>query len=281
MAEQATRRAGRPKKAAPAVGFATEAPEPTPQPKKSLEFKVPKKKEAADVVYRIIKGGGVAFMLPQKELTVFDESTQNVRSIRYCPSEPSIYVDEQSENPRKEAVIFYDKLLAVPRTKPNLQAFLDAHPMNKANGGGTFYRVDKTQESKVSVDKEFAIADAITAVRDKSINELLPVAIYHNLKIDREFSEVRYDLLQIAKKNPTAFMESFDKPSVRARAIAVQANDYQIIKVSSSGAYWFDTNTLIVSNPVGMDSYDTLVRFMLTEKGSDVLSRLEDELSKL
>jgi len=30
-----------------------------------------------------------------------------------------------------------------------------------------------------------------------------------------------------------------------------------------------------------MDSYDTLVRFMLTEKGSDVLSRLEDELSKL
>lgn len=276
MAEQATRRAGRPKKAAPAPSQA-----PVADTKKSLEFKLPKPKEQTDAVYRIKKGGGVAFMLGQAAVTVFDEETQKVRSIRYCPAEPSIYVDEQSENPRKEAIIFYDKMLAVPRTKPNLQAFLDAHPSNQANGGAVFYRVDKVKDSKQNVEQEFAIADAVTAVRDRSINELLPVAIYHNLKIDREFSEVRYDLLQIAKKNPTAFMESFDKPAVRARAIAVQANDYQIIKVNNSGTYWFDTNAMIVSNPVGMDTYDTLVRFMLTEKGADVLNRLEDELSKL
>ena len=276
MAEQATRRVGRPKKAE----TASSQPAPKEQ-KKSLEFKVRKPKEERDSVYRIKKGGGVAFMLGQAAVTVFDEETKRVRSIRYCPAEPSIYVDEQSENPRKEAIIFYDKMLAVPRTKPNLQAFLDAHPSNIANGGGVFYRVDKVKDSKESVEKEFAVAEAVTAVRDKSINQLLPVAIYYDLKIDREFSEVRYDLLQIAKNNPTAFMEAFDKPSVRARAIAVQANDYQIIKVNSSGTYWFDSNTLIVSNPVGMDTYDTLVRFMLTEKGSGVLSRLEEELSKL
>ena len=96
MAEQATRRVGRPKKAA------TASSQPAPkEKKKSLEFKIPKPKEQRDAVYRIKKGGGVAFMLGQSAVTVFDEETKSVRSIRYCPAEPSIYVDEQSENPRK------------------------------------------------------------------------------------------------------------------------------------------------------------------------------------
>ena len=207
MSEQTTkRRAGRPKKPAPVEPTSSNA---------SLQFRVPEKKETGDSLYRVTKGGGVAFMLPQKAVTVFDEATKNVRSIRYCPAEPSIYVDEQSDSPKREAIIFYDKMLAVPKTKPNLQQFLDAHPMNKANGGSAFYKVDALKSSKQNVEKEFQVADAVTAVRDKSINELLPVAIYHNLKIDRDFTEVRYDLLQIAKKNPSSFMESFDKPSVR------------------------------------------------------------------
>lgn len=278
MSEQKRRAPGRPKKTqeTAVVEPVMEAPK-----KKELEFKRPKVDKPKDSVFRILRGGGIAFMLPQSAMTVYDEEKNTVRSIRYCPSEPSIYVDEQSENARKEPVIFYDKLLAVPRTKPNLLAFLEAHPNNVANGGSVFEKIDNKKKSQENIQKEFAVADAVRMVRDKSMNELLPVAIYNSLNINRDFSEVRYDLLRIAKNDPTSFIESFDKPEVRTRAIATQANDYQIIKINESGTYWFDSNSLIVSNPVGMESIDTFVRFLLTEKGSSVLSRLEDELSSL
>jgi hypothetical protein len=249
--------------------------------KTTIQFKQPKVEAPKDSVYRIKKGGGVAYMLPTKAVTVFDEESGNVRSIRYCPAEPSIYVDEQSENPRAEPVIFYDKLLVVPKTKPNLINYLDNHPQNSKNGGYVFEKVDSKKSSSEGAAKEFLVSDAVQMVKNKSINELLPVAIYYGLNVSRDFSEVRYELLLRAKENPSAFIESFDNPSVRTRAIAVQAENYQIISIKNSGAYWFDTNALIVSNPVGMDATDTLVRFLLTEKGSSVLSKLEEELSSL
>lgn len=278
MSEQKRRAPGRPKKTqeTAVVEPVMEAPK-----KKELEFKRPKINEPKDSVFRIVRGGGIVLMLPQNAVTVYDEEKKTVRSIRYCPSEPSIYVDEQSENARKEAVIFRDKILAVPRTKPNLLAFLETHPANRANGGGLFEKIDNKKKSQDSIERDFAVADAVRMVRDKSMNELLPVAIYNSLNINRDFSEVRYDLLRIAKNDPAGFIQSFDKPEVRTRAIAKQAHDYQIIKVINSGAYWFDSNGLIVSNPVGMDSMDTFVRFLLTEKGGSVLSRLEDEISSL
>jgi len=278
MSEQKRRAPGRPKKTqeTAVVEPVMEAPK-----KKELQFKKPEVKKAENSVFRIVRGGGIAYMLPQSSMTIYDEEKNTVRSIRYCPNEPSIYVDEQSDNARKEPVIFYDKMLMVPKTKPNLLAFLEAHPSNRANGGSVFEKIDNKKKSQDNIEKEFAVADAVRMVRDKSMNELLPVAIYNNLNINRDFSEVRYDLLRIAKNDPTGFIQSFDKPEVRTRAIATQANDYQIIKVTNSGAYWFDSNSLIVSNPVGMESMDTFVRFLLTEKGGSVLSRLEDELSSL
>ena len=46
-------------------------------------------------------------MLPQKGVTVYDPVQEDtVREIRYCPNEPSIYVDEQSDNAIKESVAF-------------------------------------------------------------------------------------------------------------------------------------------------------------------------------
>ena len=54
-----------------------------------------------------------------------------------------------------------------------------------------------------------------------------------------------------------------------------------MINVKSNGVYWFDSNSLIVSVPVGQDPVDVMVRFCLTEKGASVLGDLEDRLEKL
>lgn len=264
---------GRPKKTAPA------APKAAPVKKRTVVRR--EQDPISHAEYEIISGGGVVTMLPQKGVTVYDAEKDTVREIRYCPNEPSIWADEQGEKARKEAVVFRDKRLFVPREKPNLRKFIDVHPMNKANGGNLFRKIDKTRDAEKELQQEFLLNDAISMVREKSIEELLPVAIFFGFNVNAPTSEIRFNLLNTAKKKPAQFIESFDNPQVQARSIVKQAADYQFINLKPDGAYWFDSNALIVSVPAGQDPLDVLTRFCLTEKGSAVFSNLEEKLSTL
>ena len=231
--------------------------------------------------YEIPKNAGIVYMLPQKGITVYDSDLDTVREMRYCPNEPSIWADEQGDNARKETVAFREGKLFVAKDKPNLRKFMDLHPMNIGNGGKVFKQVDKKQDAEIELKKEFLLTDAIGMVRDKTINELLPIALYFGVNINTPVTEIRYNLLNIAKKKTEEFIQSFDSPQVQARSTVQQAKDYQIINVNDNGCYWFDSNRLIVSVPVGQDSMDVMVRFCLTEKGASVLSTLEDRLDRL
>lgn len=275
MAEQATRRTGRPKKAETAPAAVKEAPTPKPAKKRPTikrEEVVKQHKE-----FEIPRGGGVVYMLPQKGVTVYDAEKDTVREIRYCPNEPSIYVDEQSENAVKQTVAFRNGKLFVPKEKPNLRAFLEAHPQN----GPVFREVNKKKDAETEMAREFLVTEAIAKVRDTEINDLLPVAIYFKVNINTAVSEIRYNLLRIAKSKPEAFLQSFDSPSVMARSIIQQAKDYQFINVRPDGVFWFDSNSLIVSVPVGQEPIDVMTRFCLTEKGAATLASLEERLERL
>ena len=240
-----------------------------------------KEDSSTHVEFEIPSRAGVVYMLPQKGVTIFDSENDTVREIRYCPNEPSIYVDEQSDNAIKESVAFREGKLFVPKEKPNLRKFLESHPMNTANGGHIFRTVDKKKDASDELEKEFKVSEAVAMVRDKDINDLLPIALYFNVNINKPSSEIRFNLLRIAKSKPQDFIESFDSPSVTARSIVQQAKDYQIIEVKEDRCSWFDSKSMIVSVPVGQDPMDVMIRFCLTEKGSAVLSSLEERLEKL
>lgn len=232
-------------------------------------------------VYEIPKGGGVVFMLQSKGITMFDEESQSVREMRYCENEKSVWVDEQSDNAVRKPVLFTQGKLIVPRTKPNLQEFLDKHPQNIANGGNVFKLIQKDVSARLELDKEFSVNEAVSMIRDKNIGDLLPVAMYFNIDINRDSSEIRFDLLAEAKSNPSRFIESFDSPTVISRSKIKQAADYQIINLKENGCYWFDSNRLIIATPVGQDSLEVMSRFCLTEKGASVMASIDEELSKL
>jgi hypothetical protein len=253
---------------------------PAKQVKKSAPIK--RKVEApTSRVYQTVNGGGIVHMIQSKGITIFDEDSGQVREMRYCPNEPSIWRDEQSDSARKEAVVFRNGNLIVPRTKPNLMQYLDRHPGNQANGGNNFKLVDNNKDAQINLEKEFSVSEAIIAVRDKSIEELLPIAIYFGMNINRNASEIRFDLLQKAKKNPSEFLGAFDSPIVKVRALVKQCESYQIIALKNDGAYWFDSNKMIVANPAGHECDDTLARFLMTEKGATTRSSLEERLEKL
>jgi len=274
--EQTTKR--RASGAAKAATAANQAP--AKQVKKSAPIKR-KVEVPVTRVYQTVEGGGVVHMIQSKGVTIFDKETGNVREMRYCPNEPSIWRDEQSDNAKKQAVVFRNGSLVVPKEKPNLMAYLDLHPANQANGGNAFKLVDNKKDAEQNLAREFSVSEAIIAVRDKSIDELLPVAIYFGMDINRETSELRFDLLQKAKRDPEEFLSAFNSPIVKVRATVSQAASYQIISLKEDGAYWFDSNKMIVANPAGHDADDTLSRFLMTEKGATTLASLEERLERL
>ena len=279
---QTTRRAtGRPKAQPEAVKEA--APETAVMEAPAAKKRSIKRKETVlyHAEYEMPKNAGIVYMLPQKGITVYDSDLDTVREMRYCPNEPSIWADEQGDNARKETVAFRDGKLFVPKDKPNLRKFMDLHPMNINNGGKIFRQVDKKKDAEVELKKEFILSEAIGMVRDKDISELLPIAMYFGININVAVSEIRYNLLNIAKKKTAEFIQSFDSPQVQVRSTIQQAKDYQILNIKKDGCYWFDANSLIVSVPVGQDPMDVMVRFCLTEKGASVLSSLEEKLDRL
>lgn len=284
--EQTKKRPGRPKaqKSVAAQSAVKETVKDVPFSTTSTKKPLPiKRKEVVNqhAEFELIRKSGIVFMIPQKGVTVYDKEKDTVRELRYCPNEPSIWRDEQSENATRQSVIFRDGRIFVPKTQPNLRIFLERHPFNEANGGSVFRLVDKRRDAEKQLEKEFLLNDAIAMVRDKDINDLLPVAMFFNVNINASVSDIRFNLLRIAKTKTREFIESFDSPQVRTRSIIRQAADYQIIKLNDDAVKWFDANTMIVSVPVGQDPLDVMARFCLTEKGSSVLSTLEERLERL
>jgi hypothetical protein len=230
-------------------------------------------------IYQLVSGGGIWFKLSQSDITIYDSEKDTVRAIRYCPNEPSIYIDEQSPNGRRSHIVFSDKMLGVPANQPNLQDYLDKHPGNTKNGGGIFYEVNHEQKTDTLIQDEFLIHDAISLIREKSIDDLIPVILYLGISLEQRNQEIRRELLIEAKSNPKAFIEMFDNPLVKMRSSISLAASNGILKINQDGVFWTDSNRLILATPVGQDGVDMMTKFCLSEKGSlvhqEILKRLE------
>lgn len=226
--------------------------------------------------YRLVKKSGATFLMQQKNVTVVQNG--KLREIRYCPNEPSIYRDEQDDKSTRQAVVFLEGRIFVRPDQPNLAEYLDSHPDNKKNGGSRFYLYQEEVISEKKLEDEFKMHDAISLIRNKDLEELLSVAISFGINVDRPVNEIKHDLMVFAKKNPQTFIEAFDNPIVEMKTLLSQANKYQIINLNQKGAYWFDTNKMIVSVPAGKDPMDVFVRYCMTETAVPVVEEIKRQL---
>lgn len=223
--------------------------------------------------------GGVFLKIRNNNLSVFDPETGRVRGLRYCPQENSVWKDEQSEDALVEQVVFNNKMLVVPVEKPNLLRFLELHPGNKANGGSSFFKPEsKEKVAEATLEEEFAVTDAISLIKSRPIDELLPVAMSLKINTDQADLTIKREMVRQAKKDPRSFMAMFDSPMVHARSTVMQAFDFQIVEERRGAIVWFDTGKILVSVPVGQDPVDVLTRFAMTDKGASTRSELERQL---
>jgi hypothetical protein len=161
----------------------------------------PKAEERKGQIFSIPSGGGIIATI-KSEAIIYDPETNTNRQIRYCPNESSIFADEQSSLAVRRHVIFEGGLLYAPANQPNLLSFLELHPANRANGGGLFEEVNTENNAEVDINVEFLLHDAIGLIRSKSVDELIPVAIWLGIDTGQKNAEIKRELLLEAKANP-------------------------------------------------------------------------------
>ena len=225
--------------------------------------------------------GGIMLRVSSDKINVFDKETGKVRQMRYCPGENSIWVDEQSENALLGHVVFRNKTLTVAPTQPNLLEFLKKHPANRDNGGVSFYMLEPEKTAEKSVDTDFLIHDAISLIKSRSVEQLLPVAMSLNINTNQNSISIKRDLVSYAKRHPSKFIDMFDNPLVNARSTVMQAMEFQIVRDRGGAVVWYDTGKMICAVPVGQDAVEVLTRFCMTDNGASTLTELERQLEAI
>lgn len=274
--ETAKKPVGRPRKQQPQEAKQHSAPQTTTVDKRAafeedIYKRIPRE-------YEMISGGGILFLMGKSEYSTYDKERGAVVAIRYCESEGSIYKDEQSEASVMSPVVFENKRLFVPPTKPNLAAFLDKHPFNEANGGNVFRFVDYQKNAKDTIEKEFEVVDALVLVRTKPADDLLSVATSLGINTDRLMDEVKHDLTIYAKRNPAVFISMFDDPATKVKSDVKKAISFGVISTNGGYVRWKDTNNHIIAVPEGKDAVDIFVRYCLTEAGAPVYDEIKRQL---
>lgn len=231
--------------------------------------------------YKLARANGIACFIDTSGYTIYDKETKSRREVRYCENERSIFKDEQGEFAMRKPIKFKNGELFVEHTDPALIEVLDTHPKNVANGGNLFYKVDKAAAAENEVEDTYMAADAVTMVRKKTLDELMPVVMHLGINTNQTTFEIKKDLLVFAKADPKNFITRFDSPLVKLKAIVQNAADFGILDMKKEGVYWFDTQTLIITNPIGKDARETMAMFLTTDRGLPVLEELQKQLAEV
>ncbi|NQZ74570.1 MAG: hypothetical protein HRT61_00400 [Ekhidna sp.] len=233
----------------------------------------------AGKLYKLSGKGGVACMIPTKEIIVEEEG--KVRKLRYCKSVNSIYEEEQGDAAVHTPIVFREGQLLVGTHQPNLINFLSKHPGNRSNGGSLFYEVNKRKEAEDSLSYDLEVNDAITRIRKLEHVELIPIANFYGLDTESSKEELQFALVTQAKKNPSKFIEAFDSPDVETRSLLIMAEKMQLIRVQDGdrgGVWWFDNDQIIVNGIPGRKSIDILTDYCMTTQGQPTLEKIREEL---
>lgn len=250
------------------------------KPKRKVVRKT-KDKSKQPKLFKIEKGAGIYYKIRSANITHYDEDKNEVRELRYCAREQSVFVDEQSERAVRSHVIFRDGQLLVMPNQPNLLRYLELHPDNKANRGTVFSLVNEEVDHEKLVENEFLVHDAISLIKSRPVEELLPLAMALNIDINQSSLAIKRAMVVYAKKEPQKFLDMNSNPLVEARSTVQQAFDFEILRDNGGAVVWADTNKMVVSIPAGMNKVEVLTRFVMTDQGASTLAEIERQLAEI
>ena len=260
------------------------APQELPTPPKVVETPIIKKNswEIKDRTY-LLKGPHtpVTHTIPSRHsrrypLLWFDEENKEQRELRYATNQNSPFVDEQSGESTLGHITFREGVLSVPRELQNLQKLLSLyHPLK----GNKYDEFDSAVEAVEDLDDLELQIDALNAAREMEIEQAEAIVrVEQGTKVSSmKSSEIKRDLMMMAKQNPALFLNLANDENVGLRNVAIKAVEMGIIKLSQDqrSFHWGSNDRKLMTVPFDENPYSAMAAFFKTDEGVDVYRSVE------
>jgi hypothetical protein len=219
-----------------------------------------------------------------KKLYIFDEDKGYNRVLRHCPSEKSIFLDEQGEKAPVMAVVFTHGQLEITKSSELItKQFLDAHPDNAANGGNWFIEIDETEEDEAFIEEEelrIELKELVrkTAKEEEGVYDLqAAVSVLEGRYVGNEMpvSEMKARLYSKIDENLNYFLDDhknivlFEDSFVKMKHLALRAISEDIIEkdARTRTVRWTKEKDIIYSAPAGTILMDAFSEYLMTDEG--------------
>lgn len=194
--------------------------------------------------------GGIIFKNP--------DGRSYPRRIRYVEGLQSIFVDQQKdsrgneiEKPKMVLAEFVQGRKEIDGTNTVMLDFFMNWDINgtKANRDTTkpakFHLVDTSKLAKVGREKDKQEFDAVNWCYNAKIDKIMAVAtlVMNHEQLMQNVEDIRYNLVQAAKRNPEKLLELMNDPKTEKNYIIRQAIERHILIVNTSlNAICYPTN---------------------------------------
>ncbi len=260
------------------------APQELPTPPKVVETPRIKKPswEIKDRTYILIgNDSSLTHTMPSRHsrrypLLWFDKEKREQKELRYATNHNSPFVEEQKGEATLGHIVFRNGVLNVEKEKQNLQKLLSLyHPLI----GKKFIEFDSSQEAVEDLDDIELQIDALNAARDMDIEQAEAIVrVEQGSKVSSmKSSEIKRDLMLMAKQNPALFIDLANDENVGLRNVAIKAVEMGIIKISQDqrSFHWGSNNRKLMTVPFEENPYSAMAAYFKTDEGVEVYRSVE------
>jgi len=209
----------------------------------------------------------------------FNKETGEQEELRYATNQNSPLVSEQKGQATLGQIIFMNGVLNVPKEKQNLQKLLSIyHP-----GLNTRYtEFDPSIEAEDDLDYLELEVEAMNAAFDMDIDlaEAI-VRVEVGSRVNKMSSkEIKRDLLLMARRNPSLFLDLANDDNVSLRNLAIRATESGIIRLSQDQRtfHWGENDRKLMTVPFDENPYSAMAAFFKTDEGVQVFKSIEKKL---
>lgn len=209
----------------------------------------------------------------------FNEETGEQEELRYATNQNSPLVKDQKGQVTLGHIMFINGVLNVPKEKQNLQKLLSIyHPgLNKK-----YTEFDPTVEAEDDLDYIELEVEAMNAAFEMDIDTAEAIVrVEVGSRVNKMSSkEVRRDLLLMARRNPSLFLELANDDNVPLRNLAIRATESGIIKLSQDQRtfHWGENDRKLMTVPFDENPYSAMAAFFKTDEGMAIFRSIEKKL---
>ena len=236
--------------------------------------------EVKDRTYYLLNGKSpLTCTIKSKGIFWFDNDKGYERELKYTLNQKTPFVDEFKGEARLGHIVFEDGVLNVPKEKQTLQKLLSLYHPERGRLYKEFNPVKEAEEDMVDIEMEIQALNSAMSLDVDRAEAILRVEQGSSVS-NMTSKEIKRDVVLLAKKNPSLFLELANDENVALRNFGIKCVELGLLNLSSDNRSftWANTGRKVMTVPFDEHPYSALAAWFKTDEGLEAYNNLEKRL---